>query len=103
MTPHRYCDGIRRRDFFRAGALGAAGLGLADYLRLAAAGEVKPAKATDADALVRGAFLRTLSRPPTAAEAKRGAAHLGQASSRAEGLHDLLWALLNTREYVTNH
>jgi hypothetical protein len=48
MTPHRYCDGIRRRDFLRAGALGAAGLGLADYLRLAAAGEVKPAKATAA-------------------------------------------------------
>jgi hypothetical protein len=48
MTAHRYCDGIRRRDFIRVGALGAAGLGLADYLRLAAAGEVKPEKATAA-------------------------------------------------------
>src|SRR5581483_8637922 len=48
MTPHRYCDGIRRRDFLRVGALGAAGLGLTDYLRLAAAGEVKEAKATAA-------------------------------------------------------
>ena len=45
---HRYCDGIRRRDFLRVGALGVAGLGLADYLRLAAAGEVKTAKATAA-------------------------------------------------------
>src|SRR5918999_62712 len=48
MTLHRYCDGIRRRDFVRVGVLGAAGLGLADYLRLAAAGEVKGAKATSA-------------------------------------------------------
>jgi hypothetical protein len=55
------------------------------------------------DALVKEAFLRTLSRPPTAAEATRSAAHLDQAATRAEGLHDLLWALLNTREFVTNH
>jgi hypothetical protein len=45
---HRYRDGIRRREFLRAGALGAAGLCLADYLRLAEAGEVKNAKATSA-------------------------------------------------------
>ena len=60
-------------------------------------------KAPDTDALVKEAFLRSLSRPPTAAEAKRSAAHLDQAANRAEGLHDLLWALLNTREFVTNH
>jgi hypothetical protein len=65
--------------------------------------EVGPAKAADTGALVREAFLRTLSRPPTAAEAERSAAHIDRAGSRAEGLHDLLWALLNTREFVTNH
>ena len=48
MTTHRYCDGIRRRDLLRVGMLGAAGLGLSEYLRLAAAGEVKNAKATAA-------------------------------------------------------
>jgi hypothetical protein len=48
MTAPRYCDGIRRRDFLRAGMLGAAGLGLADYFRLAAAGEIQNAKATAA-------------------------------------------------------
>lgn len=41
MTTHRYCDRIRRRDLLRVGILGAAGLQLADYLRLTAAGEVK--------------------------------------------------------------
>jgi hypothetical protein len=48
MSTKRYCDGIRRRDFIRVGVLGAAGLGLADYFRIAAAGEVKNAKATSA-------------------------------------------------------
>jgi Protein of unknown function (DUF1501) len=49
MTTHRYCDGIRRREFVRVGLLSAAGWGLCDYLRLAAAGEIKPdAKATAA-------------------------------------------------------
>jgi hypothetical protein len=65
--------------------------------------EVGAKKATDTDALVKEAFLRTLSRPPTAAEAKRSAAHLDQADNRAEGLQELLWALLNTREFITNH
>ncbi|MBW3540339.1 MAG: DUF1501 domain-containing protein [Planctomycetes bacterium] len=48
MTTQRYCDGVRRRDLLRVGVLGAAGLGLSDYLRLAEAGEVNSAKATSA-------------------------------------------------------
>jgi hypothetical protein len=48
MPTHRTCDGFRRRDFLRMGVLGAAGLGLADYLRLDAAGAVKSGKATSA-------------------------------------------------------
>lgn len=43
FNTHRYCDGIRRRDFLKVGALGTTGLGLASYLRLAHAGEVRPA------------------------------------------------------------
>jgi hypothetical protein len=43
-----YCDGIARRDFLRVGLAGGAGLSLANYLQLAAAGEVQPAKATAA-------------------------------------------------------
>jgi hypothetical protein len=44
MANHRYCDGVRRRDFLTAGALGAAGLSLGSYLQMAAAGEVAPAR-----------------------------------------------------------
>jgi hypothetical protein len=41
----RYCDGMYRRDFVRAGAFGAFGISLGGYLRLQAAGEVRQAKA----------------------------------------------------------
>ena len=40
MTVHRTCDGMKRRDFVKAGALGIGSLGLADYLRMAEAGQV---------------------------------------------------------------
>ncbi|QDU28800.1 hypothetical protein ETAA8_39050 [Anatilimnocola aggregata] len=38
MTKRTYCDGLRRRDFLRAGAVGSLGLGLADLLRWEATG-----------------------------------------------------------------
>jgi uncharacterized protein (DUF1501 family) len=41
MAIHTTCDGVRRRDVLRAGVLGGAGLSLAGYLRLAAAGQVR--------------------------------------------------------------
>jgi hypothetical protein len=47
MTISLTCDGVRRRDFLKVGAIGA-GLSLSGYLRQAAAGEVKGAKATNA-------------------------------------------------------
>ena len=39
-----FCDGMRRRDFLHAGALGMLGLGLTDRFRLQAAGAIDPAK-----------------------------------------------------------
>ena len=48
MSSNRYCDGVRRRDFLRAGMLGAAGLNLAGYLRKSHAGEVQNARARSA-------------------------------------------------------
>ena len=40
MAFHRTCDGIGRRDFLKVGAIGATGLTLSNYLRLAEAGDV---------------------------------------------------------------
>lgn len=41
MARSRTCDGLLRRDFVKAGMFGTAGLGLASYLQMAAAGEVR--------------------------------------------------------------
>jgi len=41
------CDGVKRRDFLKVGAIGA-GLSLSNYLRLAAAGDLDGAKAKSA-------------------------------------------------------
>ncbi len=48
MAFHRTCDGVGRRDFLKVGAVGATGLTLSGYMRLAAAGEVSKAKAKSA-------------------------------------------------------
>lgn len=49
MALHTTCDGMQRRDFLKAGAIGAAGLTMGTYFRMAQAGELAPAaKATSA-------------------------------------------------------
>ncbi len=41
MALHRTCDGARRRDFLKVGALGLSGLSLGNYLNLTQAGEIR--------------------------------------------------------------
>lgn len=53
--------------------------------------------------LVREAFLRTVSRPPSAKELALGVEDLKKADSLTAGTRDLLWALLNTKEFILNH
>ena len=49
MAMNQTCDGVRRRDFLKAGFLGGCGLTLADYFRLVEAGEpVRSGRATSA-------------------------------------------------------
>lgn len=55
----RFCDSVTRRDFLKIGALGAAGLGLADLLRLRAGAAGKSATA------VRGVILICLPGGPS--------------------------------------
>jgi hypothetical protein len=59
-------------------------------------------KMTD-EQLVEEAFLATLSRFPTAKQKADGLAHLKGAKNRLEGVTDLIWALVNTREFILNH
>lgn len=53
--------------------------------------------------LIREAYLRTLSRPPTEAETARGLQYLTESNGTVSGLRDVLWALLNTKEFIVNH
>jgi hypothetical protein len=57
----------------------------------------------DVDAVVRSAYLRTLSRLPTPDETVRARAFVAGAKDRTDGAQGLLWALLNTKEFIVNH
>jgi len=54
-------------------------------------------------AAVEELYLATLSRPPTPAEAAKAAGWLESAANKREGLQDLMWVLLNSREFLFNH
>jgi hypothetical protein len=53
--------------------------------------------------LVREAYLRTVGREPTAGDAARAEKYFSEASTGTEALYDLLWALLNSKEFLLNH
>ncbi|HVL13583.1 MAG TPA: hypothetical protein VM529_13530, partial [Gemmata sp.] len=59
-------------------------------------------KMTDAE-LAEEVFLATLSRTPTADEKAEAVKHLGETRNRQQALTDLVWALVNTREFILNH
>lgn len=62
----------------------------------------KKARQSDHDALIREAYLRTLSRLPKEDEMATAREHLLGATDPLSGLKDLLWALLNTKEFVVS-
>ena len=54
-------------------------------------------------ALIKQVWLRTVNRPPTDEEAARSLQHLDSTDSTREGITDLMWAMLNTKEFSLNH
>jgi hypothetical protein len=69
--------------------------------------EPKPAlevtAAADLESIVRQAYLRTVSRYPADDELKKSLAYIAQAEDPVDGVRDVLWALLNTKEFIVNH
>lgn len=53
--------------------------------------------------LVEKLYLRLLGRLPQPAELEIGLEHLNSQPNRKSAFDDLVWALLNTREFITNH
>lgn len=56
-----------------------------------------------ADELVDELFLATLTRYPRPYEKTEAINHLATAKNRTEAVTDVLWALVNTREFILNH
>jgi len=59
--------------------------------------------ALTADTFIDDAYLRTLSRLPTEAERSVALEHLQSTSDAKAGMRSLLWALVNTKEFILNH
>lgn len=63
----------------------------------------KSGSAIDVDKTITEVFLRTVSRPPTSDELAQARADVASAKEPVDGLRDLLWAMINTREFKVNH
>ncbi len=53
--------------------------------------------------VIKQAYLRTLTRYPTPEEVERCNQFFAESSSPAEGARGVLWALINTKEFIVNH
>ena len=65
--------------------------------------EVSESGQTDFSKLINDAWLRSVNRLPRQEEVARAKRHLSATPSTEEGLTDLLWALMNTKEFILNH
>lgn len=65
----------------------------------------EPAKqvAFDANKVIEEAYLRSVSRYPSDKEREIALTYLNDQDEPAAGLKDLLWALINTKEFMVNH
>ena len=57
----------------------------------------------DVERTIEEVFLRTISRPPTHVEAANAKEDMLAAPTPIDGVRELLWAMLNTREFMVNH
>jgi septal ring factor EnvC (AmiA/AmiB activator) len=62
----------------------------------------KPAE-EQVSGLVIDAYLRTVSRYPTQDELTRSLQYVQESDEAVDGVRDVLWALLNTKEFIVNH
>lgn len=106
------------RKYFHAEADDDAGVvsdythGVPQVLRLMNSRQINDTTATVAnlmqagnqpDKVIHGLYLTVLSREPDAAEITRAKKFVANTADRAEGYGDLMWALLNTSEFLFNH
>lgn len=61
------------------------------------------AKVVDVTPTIRDIYLRTLSRLPSTEELDRAKKYIAESPTPGEGIRDLLWATMNTKEFIVNH
>jgi hypothetical protein len=78
---------------------------LADLQRRVKESSNRPAQLGEPqiEEIIREVFLRTVSRRPNNAELAQAKQDISAAASPLDGTRDLLWAMLNTREFIVNH
>ena len=52
---------------------------------------------------IESIFLRAYCRPPSDAETKFWIDYLNESPDTTEGFEDMVWAIMNSREFVMNH
>lgn len=57
----------------------------------------------DISKAIEDIYLRTLSREPSESEAVAAAEFVADAKDQMEGIRGVLWAVLNTKEFIVNH
>ena len=57
----------------------------------------------DLPKIIDQAYLRTLSRLPSEQERTAAEAYVAEAGNQLDGLRGVLWALVNTKEFIVNH
>ena len=65
--------------------------------------EAKPLTPEVINRLIDETFLRTVSRFPTPLERAKAKTDIDASKNKIHGIKDLLWALLNTKEFLVNH
>jgi hypothetical protein len=65
--------------------------------------ELKDKAGACVETVVREVFLRTLSRPPSGSEMEAARSDVLSHDSPVLGARELLWTMLNTREFLVNH
>lgn len=63
----------------------------------------KPEGELNVQQVVEEAYLRTLSRFPTPEELDRCMQHIQEEEDLVKGVTGVLWALVNTKEFIVNH
>jgi hypothetical protein len=73
------------------------------HYSIAKAANETVAKQKTPEKVIETLFLATYSRKPTSGEAKLMLSYIEKAADKRSAYHDVLWALINSTEFVSNH